>query len=194
MSTRFRKISGANAPFIDKAKLFFGQYWLLLVVVFLGFPPLYRYIKKEIAKTDASLENNAVIINSAQNSTSNPTTQKKKAQVIQKKYPNVTSNDMDRYSAVALKVAVALGTNVDDNHVILGGTVSFHNVSAWSEDEELVIKLLKTVPTTYPIVADLYYSVHTKSRNLTTDLIKLLSKSELEEIRKVQRKYGKSYI
>ncbi|CAN1538476.1 hypothetical protein MCETHM1_01658 [Flavobacteriaceae bacterium] len=180
--------------FFNKAKIFLSKYWLLMLVLLFGLPPLIRYIRTQIALMKGNTEANKAIVNTAQNATANPVTIKKKTDAVQKIYPNVTTTDMQRYSTVAQGVAKALGTNVEDNHIVLSGTFEFFNVSALTENEDEVVRLLKTVPTTFPIVEQLYYNVHTRSRNMKNDLLKYLSKKDLDQIRAVQKKYGKTFI
>lgn len=191
--TKINQRGGANLPFLDKSVLIFEKYWLVFAVLLFGIPMLKRYIDDQKAKNLANDEANKVVVNNSQNSTGNPVTIKKKSDVVQKKYPYVTTKDMQRYNTVAQGIAIALGTNVQDN-IVIAGVVDWFNVEGWTENEDEAVRLLKTVPTTFPIVEDLYYNVYTNSRNLKYDLKKYLSSSDLEEVRKVQKKYGKTFI
>ncbi|QKJ63834.1 hypothetical protein [Flavobacterium sp. M31R6] len=166
--------------------------WLLLVALLLAMPVLYRWITNLIAQMKGANLSAEKIVNNAENGKSSPVIITKKSFDIFKKYPNVKPSEMERYKAVAQKVAVALGTNVEDNHFIVN--TDLYNVNAWFEDEKTVVGLLKTVPTTFPIVEDLYYNVFTRSRNLKTDLYKYLGVEELVQIRGVFKKYGKNWL
>lgn len=178
--------------FFLKALPFLKRYGLIIIVLTFGLPPLIRYIRTQIALLKGNTIDNKTIVNNAENGVASPVIVKQKITVIKKKYPNLTATDMERMSTVAQGVALALGTNVQDNHFVF--STDLYNVGAWVENEDEVIRLLKTVPSTFPVVEDLYYSVHTRSRNLKNDLLKYLSKSDLEQIRKVYKKYGKTFL
>lgn len=166
--------------------------WLLVVACLLLLPLVYRWVVSLIAQAKASTYKAETIVNNSQNGKSSPVIISQKSFDIFKKYVNVKPAEMDRYKAVAQKIAISLGTNVEDNHFVLN--TDFFNVSAWTENEASVVKLLKTVPTTFTIVEDLYFNVFTRSRNLKTDLYKYLSASELAEVKKTFAKYGKKYL
>lgn len=171
---------------------FIARYGIFIVVFLVALPRLIKYIKDLQTQAKVSNEKNAVLVNNAENGTASPKTIVKKSEDVQKTYPNLKPVDLERFKTVAQSVAMALGTNVQDNHYIFN--TDMYNVSAWSENESEVIRLLKTVPTTFSIVADLYYNVYTRSRDLKADLLKYLNKSELDKIRVVQKKYGKVFI
>lgn len=191
MSTRFVQKSNpaTNSGIINYIKM----NWVLILAILLVVPFLYRYISELLAKAKAQTLKNETIVSNAQNAKSSPTIISQKSFDIFKKYPKVKPPEMERYKTVAQKIAIALGTNVEDNHLVFG-MVDLYNVNSWVEDENEVVKLLKTVPTTFPIVEDLYYHVFTKSRNLKNDLLSYLSKSDLEKVRSTQKRYGKNFI
>lgn len=190
MTARFtqRKPVSSDSGFFEKLQ----THWLLIVACLLVFPFVYRWFTGLIAQAKASQYNAQTIVSNAQNGKSSPNIIEQKSFDIFKKYPKVKPPEMDRYKAVAQKIAIALGENVEDNHFILN--TDLYNVNAWTEDEATVVKLLKTVPTTFPIVEDLYYNVFTRSHNLKTDLYKYLSASDLSEVKKVFAKYGKKWL
>ncbi|PIF34666.1 hypothetical protein CLU81_5327 [Flavobacterium sp. 9] len=177
---------------LDSALLFFSKYWIYIVVLIFGVPPLVRYIRTVLALNQKNKINTDIVINNAENGTSDPVTIKKKITTVQKKYPNLTDKDMQRCGTVAQGIAIALGTNVEDNHFVLDTDI--YNVSAWFEDEAKAVRLLKTVPGTFPVVEDLYFKVCTRSRNLKYDLLKYLSDSDLAKVRATYKKYNKTWI
>lgn len=162
--------------------------WIIIVALLLMLPSLIRWFSNLIAQIKAGITNAKTTINNAENGQSDPSIIAGKSFDVFKKYPNIKPPEMDRYKAVAQKIAKALGTNVEDNHFI--ANVDLFNVEAWTEDEAGVIKLLKTVPTTFKVVEDLYFHVFTRSRNLKTDLYEYLSESDLNEVRKKWKLYG----
>jgi len=189
MATRIiRKKTDSYSGFFEWLKL----NWLIVCAVLLVFPVFYRWVTTLFAQVKAGQLKADTIVSNAQNGKSSPNIITQKSFNIFKKYPKVSPTEMERYKAVSQQVAIALGTNVEDNHYILN--TDLFNVSAWSEDENKVISLLKTVPTTFPIVEDLYYNVFTRSRNLKTDLYKYLSVSEIAQLKKVFAKYGKKWL
>ena len=159
----------------------------LLAVVFL-IPYIVRYFKNEDNKDEIQKLDIAVKKNNAQNGKSDPNIIRSKESLLRKKYPKMDSKTSARVRAVAQGVAISLGTNVEDNHFVLN--TDLFNVAAWGENEAEAVKLLKTVPGTFPAVEDYYYSLFTRSRNLKTDLLKYLSKSDLSTLRATYKKYG----
>lgn len=166
--------------------------WLLLLAALVALPFVYRYVNNILAQIKASNLSKDVAVNNSQNGVSSPVIIQQKIVTIKKKYPNLSVASMEKCKTVAQKIALALGTNVEDNHNIMGADL--YNIAAWSEDESEVVKLLKTVPGTFPVVEDLYYNLFTRSRNLKTDLVKYLSQSDLKNIRAVYKKYNVNWI
>ena len=171
---------------------FFRSYWALLACILLAVPYLIRYIKLQKAKNEVARMDNVVKVNNAQNGKSSPNIIKDKIKLINVKYAKVSSAQKERAKSSTQKIAISLGTNVEDNHVI--GSFEFFNVSATTEDEETVVKLLVLSPALFPLIEDYYYSVFTRSRNLKTDIYKYLSKQEIQKIRIVYKKYGFNWL
>ncbi|MDQ8014471.1 MAG: hypothetical protein REI96_18630 [Flavobacterium nitrogenifigens] len=173
---------------------FFKKYGIFLAILFLAFPFVYKYIKKSIDMVkDTNLESKKAQ-NSSENAKADPTIIKNKVQAIKKKYPTVSSKSMDSIVASAFKIAEAFGTNVDDNHVLFGGTIDLYNIKAMTEDEATAIKYLKKHTGTFTILEDVYYRTATKSKNLRNDIIKYLSKSEYNELAKFYKSKGYNWL
>lgn len=189
-NTRNRKPSFLDSKLIP----FFKKYGIFLVILFLAFPFVYKYIKKSIDMVkDTNLESKKAQ-NSSENGKADPTIIKAKVVDIKKKYPTIPSKTMDMIVASAFKIAEAFGTNVDDNHVLFGGTIDLYNFKAMTEDEATAIKYLKKHTGTFTILEDVYYKTATKSKNLRNDIIKYLSKSEYNELAKFYKSKGYNWL
>lgn len=181
--------------FLDtKVIPFFKKYGIFLAVLFLVFPYLYKYLKKtiEIVK-DTNLEAKKEQ-NSNENAKADPTIIKKKVADLTKSYPTIPKKTMDTIVASAFKIAEAFGTNVDDNHVLLGGSIDLYNISAWTEDEKTAISFLKKHTGTFPILEEVYYKTATKSKNLRNDIIKYLSNSQYKELANYYKSKGYNWL
>jgi len=182
---------------LNQLLLFIQKNWLLLIVllgVAMGIPFFVRYFKKQNVITQTANLENAVQVNSAQNATVNPVIQKKKANAFLAKYPNLKKADLHRLETYAHGIAKALGVDAWTEHPLFGLSFLPLVSDKWDEDEIEVVRILKKVPGTFPIVADLYYSVYTRSRNLKTDLLKYVDKHDLDKVRSTYKKYGKVWI
>jgi len=178
----------------NKSVQFLQQNWFFLILIAFALPYVVRYFKSQELLDQKQELNVAEKKNTAENAKANPNIINAKAKTINKKYPNLKPKDSERLKAVAAAVANALGTNVEDNHILFDGSVELFNVKAWSEDEASAVKALKTTTGTFPIVEDYYYSLFTRSRNLKNDLHKYLSKSDISELRATYKKAGYSWI
>ncbi|MBA0883804.1 hypothetical protein [Flavobacterium undicola] len=178
----------------SKLVLFFQNNAVYIVAVLFAIPYIIRYFNSQEQKDSSQALDLAVKQNSAENAKSSPTIINDKAKVINKKYPNLKSKDSDRLKTIAQKIAFSLGTNPEDNHIIFNGSVELFNIRALVEDENTVVKLLKTTTGTFPIVEDYYYSLFTRSRNLKTDLYKYLSAENISQLRVAYKKANKNWI
>lgn len=184
-----------KASFIDSKIIpFLKKYGIFLVVLFLVFPYVYKYIKKgiEIVR-DTNLEAKKTQ-NSNENAKADPIIIKTKVADVKKKYPTIPAKTMDTIVASAFKIAEAFGTNVDDNHVLLGGSIDLYNISAMTEDEATAIKYLKKHTGTFTILEEVYYKTATKSKNLRNDIMKYLSKSEYNDLAKFYKNKGYNWL
>lgn len=173
---------------------FLKKYGIFLIVLFLVFPYLYKYIKQAInIVKDTNLEAKQTE-NANQNAKADPVLTKEKVNQIKKAYPNVSPKRIDEIEAAAKKIAYALGTNVDDNHVLFGGKIDLYNIRAMTEDEQGAIKELKKFTGTFPILEEMYYKTATKSKNLKNDLIKYLSPTDLQKLSKFYKSVGYSWL
>lgn len=176
--------------FDAKVMPFLKKYGLFLLAFIVAFPYLLRFVRAQVQKTKEQSVALETSQNNTVNNTKNPTVIADKTAQMSLKYPNCTKAKLNEISGSALKIAIALGTDVDNNHSLLGGTIDLFNISAMTEDEATAVKLLKKYPGTFPILEDFYYNVHTKSRNLKTDCLKYLSTSDLDAVRKAWKKFG----
>ncbi|SHL40384.1 hypothetical protein [Flavobacterium chilense] len=185
-----------NKPsFLDtKIIPFLKKYGIFLVVLFLVFPYAYKYLKRAIESVKNTNLEAIKEQNSNENAKASPDIVKKKVADIKKSYPSISQKTMDTIVASAFKIAEAFGTNVDDNHVLLGGTIDLYNISSWSEDEKTAITFLKKHTGTFPILEDVYYKTATKSKNLRNDIIKYLSKSQYSELAKFYKSKGYNWL
>lgn len=185
-----------NKPsFLDtKIIPFLKKYGIFLVVLFLVFPYAYKYLKRAIESVKNTNLEAIKEQNSNENAKASPEIVKKKVSDIKKSYPSISQKTMDSIVASAFKIAESFGTNVDDNHVLLGGTIDLYNISAWGEDEKTAISYLKKHTGTFPILEDVYYKTATKSKNLRNDIIKYLSKSQYSELAKFYKSKGFNWL
>lgn len=181
--------------FLDtKVIPFLKRYGIFLIVLFLVFPYVYKYVKTAIESIKNTNLEAQKTENSNQNAKADPVITKTKLQDIKKKYSTISSKTIDAVSASAFKIAKAFGTNVDDNHVLLGGTIDLYNISAWSEDEKAAMAVLKKHTGTFPILEEVYYKTATKSKNLRNDILKYLSKSQYDEMAKFYKSKGYNWL
>ncbi|MBZ4040982.1 hypothetical protein [Flavobacterium hibisci] len=173
---------------------FLKRYGIFLIVLFLVFPYAYKYLKRgiEIVR-DSNLEAKKEQ-NSNENAKADPAIIKNKLEQIKRNYPTISKKTMDTITASAFKIAKAFGTNVDDNHVLLGGTIDLYNVSAWTEDEAAAMSALKKHTGTFPILEEIYYKTATKSKNLRNDILKYLSNSQYQEMAKFYKSKGYNWL
>lgn len=181
--------------FIDEKIIpFIKKYGIFILGLFVIFPYVYKYYKQmveSIKDTNLQAEKSA---NASENGKSDPEITKKKTAEVAKKYPKISKTVMAGLQASAKGIAMAFGTNVEDNHSLLGQTLDLYNVSAWTEDEKKAIKLLKQHTGTFPVLEELYYKTATRSRNLVTDINKYLSSSEIDSLRKYYNSKGYKWI
>lgn len=185
-----------NKPSFLNTKVipFLKKYGIFLIVLFLVFPYAYKYLKRAIESVKNTNLEAIKEQNSNENAKASPEIVKKKVADIKKSYPSISQKTMDSIVASAFKIAEAFGTNVDDNHVLLGGTIDLYNISAWTEDEKTAIAFLKKHTGTFPILEDVYYKTATKSKNLRNDIIKYLSKSQYSELAKFYKSKGYNWL
>ncbi|MDN3673439.1 hypothetical protein QWY99_10280 [Flavobacterium branchiarum] len=173
---------------------FLKKYGIFLIVLFLVFPYAYKYLKRAIESIkDTNLEAKKTE-NTNENAKADPIITKGKLEAIKKRYPTLNKKTMDGLSASAFKIAKAFGTNVDDNHVLFGGSIDLYNISAWGEDEKSAMSILKKHTGTFPILEELYYKTATKSKNLRNDILKYLSRSQYEEMSKFYKSKGYNWL
>jgi len=173
---------------------FLKRYGIFLIVLFLAFPYVYKYLKRSIESVkNTNLEAKAEE-NRNENGKADPIIIKAKVKEIRKAYPNVSDKRMQEIATGAQKIAFALGTNVEDNHILFSGTMEVFNVAAWSEDEKAVIKELKKFTGTFPILEELYYKTATRSRNLKNDLLRYLSATDVKNMSNFYKKMGYNWL
>lgn len=178
----------------DKIIPFIKKYGIFIIGLFVVFPYAYKYYKQmvlSVQDTNLQAEKSA---NANENGKSDPEIVKKKTAEVAKKYPKITPIVMAGLQSSAKGIAIAFGTNVEDNHSLLNQTIDLYNVNAWTEDEATAIKLLKQHTGTFPILEELYYKTATRSRNLVTDILKYLSTKQVEDLRKFYKTKGYNWL
>lgn len=181
--------------FLDtKVIPFFKKYGIFLVVLFLVFPYVYKYVKSAVSSIKNTNLEAEKTQNANENAKANPTIIKQKVADVKKNYPTIPQKTMDTIVASAFKIAEAFGTNVDDNHVLLGGSIDLYNINAWTEDEKTAISYLKKHTGTFPILEEVYYKTATKSKNLRNDIIKYLSSSQYKDLANFYKTKGYNWL
>ena len=172
----------------NRVFLFISKYWLIIIAFVIGFFPLFRFIKNQLAKNKAAQQDNLQTVNNGQNANLSPELETVKTNFIKKKYANLNSKQLNEIKSAAQRIAFALGTTPEQN--FRNDWFDFYNFSGATEDEKTAILIAKQHSGTFPVLADFYYSMYTLSRNLKADLLKYLSNSDLKEIREAHIKHG----
>lgn len=123
-----------------------------------------------------------------------------KYKVIKKKFSNrVKLSDTRLW--ISLKndshnLAFALGTHATENRPLFGADwlPDRPDSSAFFENEAEALRILKKYPNTFDILAELYYSLATRSNNLKLDIKKYLSQSQIDELRKRHKNYKRTWL
>ncbi|MGL2964650.1 hypothetical protein ACSVH2_12580 [Flavobacterium sp. RSB2_4_14] len=143
--------------------------WILILICIIVPFPLYRFIKKQMAKNseqDVQLEKDKSFIENQ-----NPIVQTQKAKKI------TTRTDIQ---AAAKDLAHHLGTKYSDtNH-----WYSFLDPRGWTENDKKVADILIKQRLNFKLLERLYYSCYTNSRSLSDDVLKLLDEDELKRVQK----------
>ena len=161
--------SGGFSLFASKGTNINLKKVLTILGLFMLVPFVYRYFKSQFVKNqeqDNELEKDKKwLLNS------NATTQQQRADKITK---------FRELQTVAKQLAHDLGTLYSDQNSWLSWT----NYKGWTENDEEVKKALIKWRLYYPTLKRLYSEVYSNSRNLTTDVVSLLDKDDLTELRK----------
>lgn len=150
--------------------------WLSVIIGILLLFPLYRYIKKQLSINNVQQDKLEVIDNYVANQ--NP-------QTAQSKADKITPTKSVQKSAK--DIAHHLGVKYNDNPTwtFLDPTSwSIFDPKGWTENDAEVAKIVIFQRVNYAKVARLYNEVYTANRNLSTDLRKLLDKTELQKVQK----------
>jgi hypothetical protein len=188
--------NASKKPSFLDAKIipFFKKYGIFLIILFLVFPYVYKYVRSSIETIRNTNLEAQKTKNANENAKADPTITKNKIQAIRKKYSSLSSKSMDSIVSSAFKIAKAFGTNVDDNHVLFGGAIDLYNIKAMTEDEETAMAYLKKHTGTFPILEDVYYKTATKSKNLRNDILQYLSKSQYDEMARFYKSKGYNWL
>jgi hypothetical protein len=171
------------------------QMWvfgLILPILVLAYG--YKWYRNYQASLELQSLKIAESINSAQNGSLSPVLLQDKLSQIKRKYPNASNQVMKQKALISQQIAVSLGTDSFNYSPLFGVSWLPNTYTSFTEDTTKVVKLLKQCPTTYVIIEDLYYLLHTRSRNLTTDLITYLNQNEINEVKATYAKYGKKFL
>jgi hypothetical protein len=162
MKNRIRQMKNAYAKWYQKP-----LNWILILVAIIVSFPLYRFIKKQMAKNseqDTALEKDKSFIENQ-----NPIIQTAKADKITKN---------KGVQAAAKDLAHHLGTKYSDaNH-----WYSFLDPRGWTEDDKKVADILIYQRNNYKLLERLYYTCYTNSRSLSDDVLKLLDEDQLKRV------------
>lgn len=110
----------------------------------------------------------------------NPDNYKEKADALK---PSRTPQDLwDRIKSSTMKLAHDLGVNY-----------GWWNPLSWSENDKEVAQNLMYQVQNIDHLEKLYYEVYTDGRNLKNDVLKLLDKKQLEQVRAHYQKFGKTF-
>lgn len=142
---------------------------ILAVIGFLLLFPLYNYIKRQIAKTEAVSDEIAKETKYIENQ--NPINQRVKAAKI--------TNRTDIIEA-ARGLAHHLGTMYSDSNK----WYSVFDPRGWTENDKAAADLVIKQRLNYKLLEKLYFDVFTNSRNLTQDLLKYLDPDQLKRVQK----------
>ena len=168
---------------------------------------MYKYINKRLIKEN-KIENEAELAdtkvkteqatNSSQNTHSSEVQLTDKFKIIQKKFNNRNISDAlwKELKADSFNLANALGTDAKSNSSWFGMSwlEDRPDPSAFFENEKEAKRILKKYPRTFDVLAELYYRLATRSKDLRTDCKKYLSDSDLKEMRTYYKKYNKVWL
>lgn len=143
--------------------------WILPIIGLLVAFPLYRYVKKQLAKNeeqDAKLAKNEKYA-----SNQNPITQQSKADKITKR------KDIQ---ADANALAHHLGTKYSDKN----SWTSIFDWQGWTENDAEAAKIVIRQRLNFKLMERLYYDCYSNSRNLRNDILALIDGDELKKIQK----------
>lgn len=143
--------------------------WVAVIVLILLIFPLYRYIRNQHQKNVDQSERQEKEVKLTENQ--NPVIQQTKADKI------TTRKDVQ---TAAQELAHHLGTKYSD----AGNWWDFLNPRGWTENDKKVADIVITQRYNYNLLKQLYYECYSNSRDLTTDILKLVDASELARIRK----------
>jgi hypothetical protein len=171
-STRNRNQPKIWADFFQ----FLKTNWLFILGSIIAIPWVLRYVKKqnELGKLQtADIQSNSKIIENK-----DPVIQKSNADKITK-VEHVQNNARD--------LAVHLGVKYSDSD----NWWDFLDPRGWTENDNEVLRILKSEVHNIHLVKRLYYEVYTKSRNLADDVNKLLDEKQMTELKSHYKKYKK---
>jgi hypothetical protein len=141
--------------------------WILILICIIVPFPLYRFIKKQMAKN--SEQDTQLVKDKSFIENQNPIIQTAKADKITKN---------KGVQAAAKDLAHHLGTKYSDaNH-----WYSFLDPRGWTEDDKKVADILIYQRNNYKLLERLYYTCYTNSRSLSDDVLKLLDEDQLKRV------------
>lgn len=144
---------------------FIKKYWYILAGLLIALPLLYKYYMAQIARIGVKATELEVKESANENALSSPKIQTQKAdKILTTKVKSIDPKVKERLKNNAEKIAYNLGTSAGIGWSVYG----------WSENDEEVGRIIKTEANNLKLIADLYFSVYTESRNLKNDLNKYL--------------------
>lgn len=202
----------------SKIGAFFKRNWIAIVIVILlsvlVLPFIVYKIQDFIANLKANRKDNEtkIIVNNVkndavQNSATNSNSSASSS-AIEKKYFGIKAKYKNRINPTnttlwnslkqdAHNIAYALGTHAKENQAWFGldGILADRpDIGAFTEDEKEAIRILKKYPKTFDILAELYHTTSTRSRDLRQDIKKYIDKSDIAILRKHYKNYKTSWL
>jgi hypothetical protein len=202
----------------SKIGAFFKRNWISVIVVLLlavlVLPWVVYKIQDFVANLKANSKDNEtkVIVNNVKNETvqnsATNTNSSTSSNAIEKKYYGIKAKYKNRIKPTDTKLwnslksdahnlAYALGTHAKENQAWFGldGLLGDRpDVGAFTEDEKEAIRILKKYPKTFDILAELYHTTATRSRDLRQDINKYIVKSDISILRKHYKNYKTSWL
>lgn len=168
-------------------KLLFGLLLLIFII-----PRVVKYLKTKSEEIKRNKIEEETLTQANENTYLSPAKLEEKAKRSIKKYPLLTKAKVQEIINSSHNLALALGTNASSNRPWFGWEFlpDRPDPNAFFEDEDKAVSILKKYPGTFPALAEFYFSVATRGRNLKVDINRYLSKTDIESVKKQWKKYG----
>lgn len=177
---------GVNSPILE----FISKYWAVLIGLLFFAPTILKWFKDLAVSVKANAVTKSIEQNNIENQNFVPKTIQEKVDKILFTDGKITDKKVrDRLQSRAIELSNHFGFNHDT-----GNWYDVLTPRYWTEnDKEIEIILVKETHN-FRHLEKLYYGVYTQSRNLSQDILKLLDKQNLKNVRTEWAKYGKNYL